>query len=206
MRRLFTIETEDTSAGHLLDFLNHESLGDTRDGPGWTYMLNFRKDWNSDWLYPFITFEGAEWWRSSAGFISWSGASSQCHQSDSLACWVFNFAKPIPSSSKDMKSWGKKHKLPQKRCVSVFLPSYGSFVTRGPLQQRHDALLLPDKTSKAKKLHGLLQNATNALCLLLCLTFCLGQEQPMQYEIHSTCVLYTWRYCNSVFVINDSWT
>lgn len=112
--------------------------------------------------------------------------------------------KPTPSSSKDMKSWGKKNKLPQKRCVSVFLPSYGSFATRGPLQQRHDALLLPDKTSKAKKLHGLLQNATNALCLLLCLTFCLGQEQPMQYEIHSTCVLYTWRYCNSVFVINDS--
>lgn len=30
--RLFTIETEDASAGHLLHFLNHESLGDTRDG------------------------------------------------------------------------------------------------------------------------------------------------------------------------------
>ena len=29
---LFTIETEDTIAGHLLHFLNHESLGDTRDG------------------------------------------------------------------------------------------------------------------------------------------------------------------------------
>ena len=93
----------------------------------------------------------------------------------------------LPAPKKSYEIIKRKHKLPQKRRVFLeTLPVEALYP--GPLRQRHDALLLPEKKSKGKKLHELLQNATNALCLLLCLTLRLGQEQPMRSEIHSTCV------------------
>ena len=96
-----------------------------------------------------------------------------------------NLLLPAPKRSYEIIK--RKHKLPQKR--RVFLENLPvEALYPGPLRQRHDALLLPEKKSKGKKLHELLQNATNALCLLLCLTLRLGQEQPMRSEIHSTCV------------------
>lgn len=117
---LFTIETEDTIAGHLLHFLNHESLGDTRDGHTCLTSEKIETQTGSTHirsLHLRVHNGGVPLPASSLDLELPRSVTKAIH----LACWVFNFAKSTPSSSKDMKSWGKKTQAPTEAlCLCFF--------------------------------------------------------------------------------------